>query len=264
MNKHHIGILENFNEDLTVELLKETADRFFGARKEIEEMRETFDRYVAELRQLQQRPLKRMAVLRAVLLDREDRICAFWDAIGIPARAFDTNLRLPPAEPVDFPKLRRAWTLTGRYTWLVLDAYSQLHAACDQYRHCRQSSHAQSNDPPPSCYDMVIAMAKLLNDKIQAVNDTFSVECTLQFVRSLDVRAQEAEEVTGGLAGRYATGLVDRLCVEPVDIEALDLLKFPVPPLPDSVEGSIRSFCKQQVRLYKKDILTRIPSFARP
>ena len=261
MNKHHIDILENFNEDLTVELLKETADRFFGARKEIEEMRETFDRYVADLRQLQQEPLKRLAVLRAVLLDRDERIAAFWEAIGIPARAFDTHLPLPAPEAVDFPKPRKAWTLKGRYTQLVLDAYDRFHAACDQYRHCRQPRHALPEGPPPPCYDMVIAMAKLLNDKIQAVNDTFSVECTLQFVRSLDVRTQEAEEVTGVIPGRYASGLVDRLCIEPVDIEALDLLKFPVPPAPDSVEGSIRNFCKQQVRLFKNDILSRIPSF---
>lgn len=258
MDKRHIGILENFNEDLTIELLKETADRFFGARKEIEEMRETFDRYVAELRELQQKPLKRLTVLRAVLLDRPDRIEAFWEAIGIPARAFEPPLALPPVEPVDFPKPRRAWTLKGRYTQLVLDAYAQLHAACDQYRHCRQPSHTRSQDPPPPCYDMVVAMARLLNDKIQAVNDTYSVECTLQFVRSLDVRTQEAEEVTGVIPGRYSSGLIDNLCVQPVDMDALGLLSLPVPPAPDTVERPIRNFCTEQIRLHRNDIVARM------
>lgn len=257
MENHHLDILYNFNEDLAVEMLKETADRFFGARKEIDEMRETFDRYVQALQEIEKKPLKRLAVLRVLMLDQEERLHALWEAIGIPAHAFDVDLSKITLEDKDLPNSRKGWTLKGKYTHTVLDVYAQLYDACETYRHCRPVSPSQKGEPPAPCYDMVIAMANLLNEKIQAINDTFSMECTLQFVRSLDTRTQEAEDVTGGISGRYMSGLIDNLCMKPVDIGSLPLLAIPVPPSPDTVERKIRKFCSEQLRL-NRDAISKL------
>lgn len=254
MEKHHFDILNHYNEDLTLEMLRETADRFFGTRKEIDEMKDTLDRYVADLREMGKRPLKRLAVLKALMLDQNERMDAFWEAIDMPARAFDVDMSNITLKDTDFPHTRKGWTRKGKYTGIVLQTYSELYEACDSYRHCRPANQSQRDEPPAPCYDMVLAMANLLNEKIRAVNDTFSMECTLQFVRSLDARTQEAEDVTGGIHGRYATGLMENLCMSPVDIDSLSLPVLPVPPSPNTVEKTIRKFCSEQIRLYRDAI----------
>ncbi|WP_028325972.1 hypothetical protein [Desulfatirhabdium butyrativorans] len=257
MGKDHFDILNHYSEDLTLEMLRETADRFFGARKEIDEMKETLDRYVADLREMGKKPLKQLAVLKALVLDQKERMDAFWEAIGIPARAFDMDTSTITLKDTDFPHIRKGWTLKGKYTGIVLQTYSELYEACDSYRHCRPANVSQKDEAPAPCYDMVLAMANLLNEKIRSVNDTFSMECTLQFVRSLDVRSQEAEDVTGGIHGRYSAGLLDNLCISPVDIESLSLPAIPVPPSPDTVERKIRKFCGEQIRL-NRDAITNL------
>lgn len=261
MEIHHFDILNHYNEDLTLEMLRETADRFFGTRKEIDEMKDTLDRYVADLREMGKKPLKRLAILKTLMLNQNERMDAFWEAIGIPARAFDVDLSNIELKDTDFPHIRKGWTLKGKYTGIVLQTYIELYEACDGYRHCRPVDLSRKGEPPAPCYDMVLAMANLLNEKIRAANDTFSMECTLQFVRSLDARSQEAEDVTGGIHGRYAAGLLDNLCINPVDIDSLSLPALPVPPHPDKAESNIQKFCARQIRLYRDaitDLMERI------
>ncbi|MGD9973431.1 MAG: hypothetical protein AB7S77_10250 [Desulfatirhabdiaceae bacterium] len=240
MEKQNPTNLDDFTNDLTGEMLSDVADRFFGERVEIDHMQETLDRYIQLLQQDAEKLLEKLAVLDILLLHETGRQ-SFFDEIGIDRSAFSC-----PDQPRSaiLPTIPKAWTQKQRYVRLALQAYDTFQTACETYQHGGSDIKHDPTDEsqPAACVDMIFEMAELINKKIKHANNSMTSECTLQFVRSLDFQASEAENFTGVIPGRYASGITETLCYLPVDITHLPIVSYPVPPRIDRVKNRLIQF----------------------
>jgi hypothetical protein len=252
MEKQHSNVLDEFAKDLSGELLSDVAERFFGERVEIDHMRETLDRFIQTLQKAAQRPLEKLAVLDALLLHETGRQ-TFFNEIGIDRSVFTGMAQKPSAQ---FPAVPKAFTQKRRYVLLALQSYDAFQNACQVYQHGGVTADQNSADEsvPMICVDLVQEMAVLLNEKIKRVNNRATSECTLQFVRSLDFQATEAEHFAGMIPGRYASGITQAMCYLPVDIAHLPIVSYPVPPRMDQVKGRLIQFWSRFYGENKKDV----------
>lgn len=240
MEKQNPTNLDDFTNDLTGEMLSDVADRFFGERVEIDHMQETLDRYIQQLQQDDEKLLEKLAVLDILLLHETGRQ-SFFDEIGIDRSAFSC-----PDQPRSaiLPTIPKAWTQKQQYVRLALQAYDTFQTACETYQRGGSDINHDPTDEsqPAACVDMIFEMAEIINEKIKHANNSMASECTLQFVRSLDFQASEAENFTGVIPGRYASGITETLCYLPVDITHLPIVSYPVPPRLDGIRGQLSRF----------------------
>jgi hypothetical protein len=167
-----------------------------------------------------------------------------------------------------FPPIPKAWTRKKRYLLFAGQVYDQFQKECRIYRYGGgRGTEGGAGEEPSVDVELVQDMAVLLNEKIRKVNNQAASECTLQFVRSMDLHAAEAEQVSGSvLAGRYSSGMAESLCFLPVDIEKLPIAIYPVPPEYVRVKTRLHGFFTRfygQNRQKIDQVMARLESDAR-
>ncbi len=241
MEKHTPSSLDEFREELAGEVLSEVAERFFGDRLEIEQMHETLDLHIGSLRNMSERIGNDLAALETLLIHDTGRK-AFFDALDIDRTAFPDTAGRVMDDPAVFPEMPKAWTRKKRYVLWVAQAYDRFQKECHRYRYGGggKKTTPDASEEMITDVELIREMATLLNKKIHKVNNQTASECTLQFVRSMDLQTAEAERFTGAvIPGRYTTGLTESMCYLPIDIENLPIVIYPVPPEYEQIKNRL-------------------------
>lgn len=254
-------------DQLSEEILTEMADRFFGLRKNVDDMLEIFTASVRKLQIQEHEVVRKLAFLKYLLL-QEKGAGSFFRALGIdfpsPACVCET-ISSHEYIPECF-----AWAFTAhhKYLKLVYQAYIELQKACKIYRWGDSNTiESQSDDESaPVYYQLILEMAQLINTEIEKVNSSVSPSCALAFVKRLNVVESEKEQFTGVVFDRHASGLDNALCFSPVDIAALPITAYPDLPDPQQAKKTIYRFCKafysenrSQIRFLMKEVTKRSP-----
>ena len=235
--------LDEISKALREEALSEMAESFFGARKEVETEKDLFLVRAGRVRDKGRLALDRAALLHALLLDGA-AAPAFYAVLGVepgpllslvdPQRA-----RLFLARPI-------ALTRRSRYASYVLDAYSVLHDACDDYLH--GSTFEDTEHPERKVQTMsyleLRAWCDQINAEVRRINERMPPSLVLECAHGLDVEAVAKEEVTGATLDGFAGELDRGLAMTPVDFAALSLPDLPELPAAGSAAKRVRRFAR--------------------
>jgi hypothetical protein len=244
----------DFSDALADDFLRETATRFFGNRKQLEDMISAFEESVDELRKKEALVVNRAGLLHFILLKGE-AAAAFYTALGVDAAEFASETTFTAEvlpEKVPFAINRRQ-----RYIKLVLLAYDALQKEAHIYMHGRYY-----NDPELSGrenvtihYRQIETMAELINETVEKINRDMSPVCTLQYARRFHPEMEAMERITGsgGEFGDATTCSIDqKLAYQPVDFNSLKLKSFPDMPPVETVTPVITGFAKQLYREHQQ------------
>ncbi|HDI59548.1 MAG TPA: hypothetical protein ENF48_04185 [Desulfobacteraceae bacterium] len=221
--------------DLADEFLVEVAGSFFGARCKLDAMIEAFEGAVARLRREAGRVAAAAAALGTVLIDAA-AVEALFQRLGVDPRPFTATAGKAPRPRIRVPFL---WGRRRRYRAVVAEAYRDLAAAVARYRDGEPEASVSGDDGDhPVYYRLVEEMARLINDRIEAVNRNCVPSEMLQYVKQFDPAKIEREGITGGGGGNC--GLDERLCYKPLDFDSLDLPSFPILPSAEQARETLR------------------------
>ncbi len=256
-------------DQLSEEILTEMAGRFFGQRKQLDDMLEIFNDCVHKLQIQEIEIARKLASLNHLLLNGKGT-GSFFNAIGTdfpePAARFEASLT-PSVFPESFGW---AFSVRRQFQKQVFQAYGELQKICRIYRWGDSSS---DNSPMtelsgPVCCQLILEMAQQLNAEIEKVNASISPSCALSFVKRLNVAESEKEQFTGVIFGRHNSGLDNAMCFSPVDVNTLPITAYPDLPEPGKVQKAIYRFCKDfydenraLIRCLMKGTTKRGPSF---
>ncbi len=236
----------DFSDALVDDFLHETANRFFGSRKQLEDMITAFHDIVDEVREKESLVAQRAALLNFVL-DRGKAAQGFYAALGLDAAVFAngidfTNQVLPEKAPFSLNR-------QNRFIKLVLIFYEALRLECHEYMHGRYYMDPEKNgrENVTSHYQQIKTMSELINENIEKINRDMSPVCVLQYARQFHPEMEAMERITGSggeFGGATACSIDKKLAYEPIDFETLKLKKFPDMPQTVQVKPVITRYCK--------------------
>ena len=248
--------LKEFADQLQEEVVSDMAETYFGARKDVEEMIETFSRWVEELRAHGPRLFEAAARLHRLLLDK-DTARDFYIALDV----VPSCIPFPDVEPRPFfDKLPFAFTGLGRYERCVFRAYDLFHLVADEYLNGRYYDDPDHKGRKRLTvhYLRLKALAEHINGEIDKVNRQ-SVGSALQYVKGMDPDHLRQEGLMGDMTSG-GNGLDGDLRFTPIDFLGLGLPEVQDLPSLYKVREAIKAFC---VRIYpdrKEDILRAMES----
>jgi hypothetical protein len=221
--------------DLADEFLADVATSFFDARCQLDAMIETFEAAVAQLRREAGRVTGAAAVLRTALIT-DAAVEALFHELGVDAAPFATGAAPEQIRWIRVPSL---WGRRRRYRAVVGEAYRRLAAAVSCYQDGPSAEAGSGEDDGAHAiyYRLLEEMARLINDRIAAVNRRCVPSEMLQYVKQFDPAKVEREGITGGGGGNG--GIDDRLCYLPLDFPALQLPVFPRLPPPQEAREAL-------------------------
>jgi hypothetical protein len=221
--------------DLADEFLTDVATSFFDARCKLDAMIEAFEAAVSRLRRKAEEVAGAALVLKTLLLD-EAAFRALFQRLGVDPKPF---IAAPDKGRSRWVRLPFLWGRRRRYRAVVAEAYRHLAAAVERYQDGEpQASPPAADGAHPVYYRLVEEMARLINQRIEAVNRNCVPSEMLSYVKQFDPAKIEREVITGGGGGNC--GLDDRLCYRPLDFDALNLPVFPRLPSLDQARDVVR------------------------
>lgn len=243
----------DISEKLADAVRIEVAERFFGARKDLEDQIQAFNRLVANFKTSQPPVSDWGALLRFVTMSDEiyER---FWAAVGISGDAFKgpgtyTKNLLPARIPHGFTT---GGTLAKIWHWV----YEGLEKAVRHYNDGEEMDRQKScsEEMQDLSYRCLQEMSRYLNEQVDRINTDLSANHTLEFIKNLDTERAGTECSLGGMGTMVAGGLDQRLAFCHVDFDALDLPKYPELPRIIDVWNRLSPLAKQTASDHKDKV----------
>lgn len=242
--------IEQMADELATEVISEAAQTFFGQRKALEEEMDRFTTRSRQVLELGKRVMGEQNILHGVLLDAET-IRAFYAELGLPAPEHPA----PASQEEIARRLSKpaAWTLHGRYSKLLLSAYTRTQAEVDAYLHggYRDDPAHPKRKIAFSGYLKLVEWAEKLNKTITKLNTEQAPGEVLGFVKRLNGRSCEMEKAAGAAC---EIGRDRGMLYTCIDFASLCLPVFPEYPPPASVEKAIRQFAKRIRARHEPDV----------
>lgn len=236
---------KDYADELQQEVVTDMAETYFGARKDIDDMLEVFDKMVGTLRQQEPRLSQAAARLHRLLLDRQTAE-DFYDTLNVSPSSIPYTDEKP--KPF-FDKLPFAFTGAGRFERCVFRAYDLLQKEVDEYLNGRYFDDPEQPGRKRLTvhYLRLKTLSEYINQEMERVNKT-TVSGALKFIKTMDPEQMQHE----GMMGEAVKGAdhIDRdMQFTRIDFQGLGLpVVQELPPL-YSVRASIKDFC---LKLYKK------------
>jgi hypothetical protein len=246
------------------EMLTEVAETFFGARKEVDDMRTLLDEHLQGLRAKESAIRRQLAFLAYLLVDPPTTADFFrmLEVEAEPLGALPCAAADAPAEPLPF-----GWRRKSQYVKLVLRAYAQLHLLLNDYQNgtfsdARPGPEAPSPRQAAYC-KLVLELAKLINAKISELNRNMPPSGTLRFVKQFDAQMQLKDFVAGSNIADYTRTIDAKLRLPSIDLDSLPIVDFPSLPAPDIAAARIEAYCRKTFKAHKAVLVSRLGELAR-
>lgn len=235
---------DDFADGLMKETLSEAAENFFGARKRLEDGIHDFELAKERLRKVERNVLRELALLHELLLNDEEMIHKFFDALGVKAP------HLVHMVPEDGPRRERhsvfALTRAGRYARLLSLTYGDVQQAVERYLHGEyiDAGDGSGRKHITVNYNHLQKQCEALNREVRLVNESQSPSTTLAFVRHMDPELERREELSGAVLNGY-TGIDKDMHFPEVECLGMHFLASPDLPPRKNVNGKIQRFAKK-------------------
>ena len=250
---------------LIEEVLAETANDFFGKRKDMENLVTVLNRSAEGLRRKSMVISRYMGFLQYLLVDPEQH-AVFFSRLGL-----EDHLPTNPVSWVDFDKVPpvkrfvagKRQQLQSLVTW----AYEQIQRRCAAYMHGTAShisrdTGEEATDPDVS-YAVLKQMVALVNERIKNVNAERSTASVMRFAKSLHPDVAEKEAIAGAMLPEYNTRFNQKMKLALVDFNALAVVSYPDLPSLAIAKPVIRQICKEVFARHKPRVLARIKKVQR-
>lgn len=220
---------KDFADQLGEETIREMADDFFGARRDVEDMKETLERNAAKLARRLDILADTAHVFQDMLLGPENAR-AFYAALGVDPEPFlalaDRGQGIDEADE----DCGRAVTRGGKYKKVVLDVYDHLRQLVDAYLNGVWETDESGRKVLSLSFRQLEEFAEQVNARVGVLNECRKPSSSLQFVRSMNVEEADKANAIGGTLEGFCN-LDEELALEPVDFDALGLPALPeLPP----------------------------------
>jgi len=235
-----VSSMKEFADNLQRDVVSEMAEHYFGARRDLEKMIEVIDQWVGELKQMEKRVLAAAGRLHHLLLE-DEVVREFYIALDILPSCVPPYDSSPP-EPV-VEKVPFAFTLKGRWTKCVRQAYAKLQAEVDEYLNGRYFSDEQGRKRLTLHYLRLKAMTEYVNDQVERVNKDLAPSEALRYIRNMDSENLSKEKFVDPCVPEEGCGIDDQLRFRPFDFHSFGLLEIQDLPHPDKVSQDIAAFC---------------------
>lgn len=226
---------------LSVEVLNEMAENFFGTRSRLDGLLEGFQNLVRQFQQIQIQTQARFSVLHFLLL-RGAEAGNFYKALHVDPGLADfasAQLVLPSQGPAF------GLTRASRFAKTVRAAYAEAAQEAHDYMHGR--SYVDSRDRGRRKlsihYTQLRELCGQVNESVRKVNENLSPAGVIQYVKNFDPEAVSRENIAGTADTGYSERLDKSLRFQPVDFTGLGLRELPELPAAKQAEGPIHDFC---------------------
>ena len=251
--------INNFADQLQMDVISDMAESFFGDRKEVDYALEAFAAMVEEFLPMIERLFQAAATLRLLLLD-DATVDAFCSELGLE------TCHIPGAEGA--PVLVRdslpfALTAKGRYVVCVEEAYRGLLDAIREYLH----GHSFDDPEQPGRkrvsvnYERLRQTADFINEKIDKINNERPLSSVLREVKNMNPEQVEREELLGDAVCGNGAGLDKDMCFMPIDFEGYSFPKEVELPPVNEVRPALKRFCKRLYGARRDEILKAMDAF---
>jgi hypothetical protein len=177
------------------------------------------------------------------LLTKPAEAKRFYDRVGLT----DPDPLLDSAS-MDRPVLDRppeAFTLKGRYIKAVQRVYDRLKQQVDDYLHGPPDlTDPEGLEDMEAHYELLVSMAKTINDQVEKINKSRSPGSMLQYVRGFQPEWDQKANIAGSNLVGFAEGVDEKLVYKPIRFEDLGLKRYPDLPEPDRVAKPLKDICK--------------------
>lgn len=234
---------DEFSASLQQEALREMADSFFGARREIEDDVERMRSGLRELQALAERALERLTLLRALLLD-EATVRHCLALLDLPTAQDQLSLALAGRTPrLTFP-LPGGLRWSARYLRLLELAYAFAQDSCHVYMHGRYRPDPVTGVRSQSLsYRAMLTWCGETNERIRRCNSSQPPSSVLAYAGQL--QGTGSTEGTGCTLGNLGQHADATLSLAPVDCVGFGLPDLPELPPPTSAGGVLRHFARE-------------------
>lgn len=231
-----MGIMDEWGDALVRETLREAADVFFGARKEVEDEIALFQSRAAELR-VRAEKIRLWTGGLFFLLGPEG-------SADLPEglRAGLTAEDAPEGSRLVLSRLK-SFTRKGLFVKTAWRLYAELAGMIDAYMH--GAPYADPLYPGRKLvsvhYDQVRRHCEAVNERIVRLNESNRPSESLGFAKRMNQNQAHKESVTGG--GEGTVSLDEDLAFSPIEFEACGLPFFPDLPVDGATEKQFRDLC---------------------
>lgn len=223
--------------------MADMADNYFGARKRLDDLVEILEDFAQRLRR-KEAAVERSAGVFNALLTGIPEAARFYEAIGIasPGPLLDGE----GIEKGALSAVPDAFTRRGRYIQTVRSAYEALQKRCGDYLHGPPDYEpaAECLEEMQTHYELVLNMAKTINEEIEKINKNRSAGSMLQYVRGFQPDWNQKANIAGSNLVGFADGVDRKLVYKPIRFEDLGLKAYPELPKLGKVDKEIKGFCK--------------------
>lgn len=234
-----MGVMDQWADALVEEGLREAADTFFGARKDLEEEIAFFEKRVLKLRTMAEEIRGWFAGLNC-LLGSEANSRDLFHSLGIELQ--DTVLYRHQVCSLQFRR-PRSFTRKGLFAKTVWEVYEPLARVIEAYMH-----GAPYTDPlqPGRVlislhYGQVRKHCADINERILRLNDSNRPSESLAFAKRMDQGLMQMEALTGG--GGQTWNLDRELAFAQLDFESYALPIFPDLSVDSKARSTLEECC---------------------
>ena len=245
---------KNLSDSLKMEVLSEMADTYFGARRELDQMLEHFDRLTDQLSVLA-RTVERNAGLLHFLLLEDQGVPGFYTALGVSPEAVAYHGYKGAISSLNLPL---ALSPKGRWLRSVRRAYKTFQAVAFDYMHGHSEVDPKDRRRRRTSlhFELLQALAERINRSIMHVNRDLRLDDALEYAKGLEPGLMERERMAG--AGQYSERGNSDFDFEPIAFEDLGLKAMPDLPDPKDAFGMARPWLKRFYRGHRQEITARM------
>jgi hypothetical protein len=236
-----LDIFDDFSEKLAGEVMADMADNYFGARKRLDDLVDIFHQFVDKCREKGEAVEADARGFNALLTGTAEA-ARFYERIGVTDP--DPLLASASMDRAVLDHLPDAFTLKGRYIKTARKVYERLQKRCDDYLHGPPDfTDPEDLQDMEAHYDLIVRMAKSINQQIEKINKSRSPGSMLQYVRGFQPEWDQKADIAGSNLVGFADGVDEKLTYKPIRFEELGLKHYPDLPEPDRVAKPLKSIC---------------------
>lgn len=236
-----MGLMDEWGNALVEEGLREAADTFFGARKDLEDEIVFFKERIARLQTMLEEIRSWFAGLNC-LLGNEEKSRFLFSTLDIQLP--DEQLYTDQVCSLQFQR-PRSFTRKGLFTKAVWEVYSSLAALVEKYM--QGVPYADPAYPGRVLitvnYNQVCKQCAELNVRIDQLNTNYRPSESLAFAKRMDQELVDKERIIGG--GAQSWVLDQDLAFKPLQFAHYALLNLPLMPTDTQAKAAVQACCAQ-------------------
>lgn len=235
-------------EELLYNLLKESADNFFGRRVRVEKDIEFLKEKIEELKKRKNR-IENLKKILAWLLVTPDNWKKFWELLKVDI-SYPENLDFN-----NFNSCKISIFFWWRYKNIFLRYYNILHKEIEYYLYGEEIYDSKNKMKKITFnYNLLFKLIEEINRKIKDINTFYTPTKFLQFSKKMTMNVDNSD-ITGSM---FVYNIDDNFKIKSLELEKMGIPAYQEIPFGKNTEKKIFNFLKKIYKRNKKEIKNRL------